>query len=137
MAKLKTLRLGSALSAVVFSVALMSCGPQQPAEEAPAAEAEAPVAQSFAGKWGRDAAQCALAQDAEDAPMVFTESGYDQHETHCSFNSVTEWEAGVWNAIGACTAEGAEQPTNIVLAIEGDRLTINPGVAPQELVRCP
>ena len=45
--------------------------------------------EGYVGTWGTGPAQCALGQDEEDAPLVMTATGYDQHKIHCRFKSVT------------------------------------------------
>jgi hypothetical protein len=130
----------AAFAVLVLSAALVACAPppqQATPEDADSAledllssEAEAP----FAGTWAEDLAGCALPQEQQGAPYVFTVEGYDQHEAHCSFSNVVPMGENEWRIGAACTVEGDEQRTAFDLSLDGDVLTID---RRQRLVRCP
>lgn len=56
-----------------------------------AAHAETPA---YVGTWAADKAQCARGQEDENAPVVVSAKGYDRHETHCKFATVTRKGSG-------------------------------------------
>ncbi|HET9231308.1 MAG TPA: hypothetical protein VFO00_08460 [Vitreimonas sp.] len=122
-----------------LSAALAACAPPQNAtleDVAPALEdllsSEAPA--PFAGTWAEDVAGCAIPQESQGAPYVFTIDRYDQHEAHCSFSNVVAVGENEWRIGAACTVEGDEQRTAFDLSLDGDVLTID---GRQRLVRCP
>lgn len=103
---------------------------------APAAPSAAPAkANDFAGTWGADAAQCAVPQDQQNAPMIITDKGFDQHETHCAFTNIETTE-GAWKVQAACSVEGDEQPAEFTLSVKDDTLTMSDEAGNTNLVRC-
>jgi len=133
---------------------LVSCGGEEGADAAPAAEtaiaaanvaapvvAAAPAAEpAYIGTWGVDLAQCAIAQEYEQPPMILRADGYDQHEVHCDFDSVTETGPSQWHVTGQCSVEGDEQPIDENYAIVDGNLEHWAGDERQyswTLVRCP
>ena len=90
---------------------------------------------AFAGTWGQDAAHCKLAQDAEGAPFVFSKSGYDQHEAHCTFKSVTA-SGGVFNIAAECSVEGDSQPQDFTLTVASDTMAWSDATGTFDLIRC-
>jgi hypothetical protein len=106
------------------------------ASEAPPAAPAVPVA-SYVGTWGVDLEQCKIPQDLENAPMDMNASGFDQHEAHCTFKTITETAPGSWKVSEACTVEGNDQADEMTFSVAGDTLTIDPGARAYKLVRCP
>lgn len=90
---------------------------------------------AYVGTWARDIAQCAVPQEQEGAPMVFSNKGYDQHEAHCMFKSVTG-EGSVWKISAVCSVQGDTQDLNFSLSLDGENLKIIDERGPQVLVRC-
>jgi hypothetical protein len=74
------------------------------------------------GTWGMDADQCAIFQEMEGAPMVLTSSGYDQHETHCSFDHIEATGDGIWTVRAMCSVQGDQIEDEFNLRIEDDHL---------------
>ena len=107
-----------------------------PAAEAPAAAAPATgSAPAYVGTWADDAAQCAVAQDDQKAPMILTEKGFDQHEAHCTFDSV-EPSGASWKVAAKCSVEGDEQTTDFTLSVTGDTLTMGDDSGTHDMMRC-
>jgi|GEM_PF-3254855 len=106
------------------------------AEPIASSDTAKPAAISFAGTWGSDAAQCAVPQDMQGAPMILTEVGYDQHEAHCSFTKVTPSGDGQWKVEGTCSVEGDEQTMAWDMSVAGDTLSISEGGYTNALKRC-
>jgi hypothetical protein len=114
----------SCLSAAVIATAFIAT---------PSMAAKAPA---FTGTWGTNTAQCANPQDVQDAPMIVTAAGYDQHETHCTFSNIKRRGLN-WMMKASCSVEGDQQVEPLSLTVKGDRLTYRWGTgAPQKLVRC-
>ena len=90
---------------------------------------------AYVGTWARDIAQCAVPQEQEGAPMVFSNKGYDQHEAHCMFKSVTG-EGSEWKISAVCSVQGDTQDLNFSLSLDGENLKIIDERGPQVLVRC-
>ncbi len=131
---------------VVGLIAAALAGCSKPAQEtaqpssAPAIKplATTPTAvPAYVGTWGVDLAQCKIPQDLENAPMAMNAEGFDQHEAHCTFATVTETAPGTWKMAEACTVEGDEQSDEMTFSVAGDTLTIDPGARAYQLVRCP
>jgi hypothetical protein len=108
--------------------------PAAPAADAAPAATPASSA-DFAGTWGTDAAQCAIPQDQQNAPMVLNDKGFDQHETHCAFTNIETVE-GAWKVQAACSVEGDEQPAEFKLSVKGDTLTMEDEAGSNNLIRC-
>jgi hypothetical protein len=89
----------------------------------------------YSGTWGMHSAQCQLAQDAEGAPYVFSKDGYNQHEAHCSFKSVTP-EGPAFKIAAECSVEGDTQPQDFTITVSGNTLTWSDGTGALELIRC-
>jgi hypothetical protein len=94
----------------------------------------------YVGVWAAKPAQCKTPQDTEAAPMIVKAAGYDQHETHCAFTSVSK-ARGVWKIKAACSVQGDKQTDAFTLKViplktTGSTLTIKRGKASQTLVRC-
>lgn len=118
-------------------LALAACGEtpaERPEAEPAAVEASAPpAALAFIGTWSADPADCALPQEADNAPLVFHADGYDQHEAHCTFATLDETAPNTWRVNAACQVEGDEQSAAWDMSVEGDTLTMQG----QRLQRCP
>ncbi|SDM55452.1 hypothetical protein [Maricaulis salignorans] len=95
---------------------------------------------AYVGTWGNDLAQCAIAQEYEQPPMIMRADGFDQHEAHCEFGTVTETGPAQWHVTGQCSVEGDEQPLDYNMAIVDGNLQHWSGDARKDawtLVRCP
>ena len=98
---------------------------------APALAADA----TYVGTWASDPHQCKNAQDSPEAPLVMTNDGYDQHEAHCKFKSVTPGD-GEWKIAADCSVEGDTQPMDFTLTVSGDTLTLTDDTGGRDLLRC-
>jgi hypothetical protein len=90
---------------------------------------------SYIGTWGVDAEHCKVAQDQEGAPYIFSKDGYDQHEAHCTFKSVTR-DAGKFKFTSECMVEGDMQSDDTVITVSGDTLIWGDGREAPNLMRC-
>jgi hypothetical protein len=93
--------------------------------------ADAPVI----GTWSLDPANCKAGQESENAPLVITREGYDQHESHCTFKSV-EAKDGDTNITSECMVEGGAMPYDFTLTVSGDTLTFTDSGGPRDFLRC-
>lgn len=111
--------------------------PADPAAADPAA-ATAPAASgaAYVGTWSADASQCAVPQDQQNAPMVVTEAGFDQHEVHCTFKSVTP-DGDAWKMSAECAVEGDAQAHDFSFAVAGNALSITDEDGTNQMTRCP
>ena len=95
------------------------------------------------GTWGTGPAQCALGQDEEDAPLVMTATGYDQHKIHCRFRSVTakadtaEGEPKTWHVSAECSGRGSKEAYEFTLLLQDNSLTFRDNEGDRVLERCP
>ena len=105
------------------------------ASNAARAGADAPDGTPYVGTWGVDAEHCKTDQDKDGAPYIFTKEGYDQHEAHCTFKSVTQSE-GEFKFTSECTVEGDVQSDDTVITISGDTLRWGDGSGAPDLMRC-
>ena len=94
-------------------------------------------AADFAGTWAADLAQCKTGQDSQDAPLVLTAKGYDQHEAHCEFDNLKPAGPGEWSSKATCSVEGDSQTFAVKLTVSGDTLTLTEDGAARDLLRCP
>lgn len=99
---------------------------------APPAHAADPA---YVGTWASDLAQCGVAQERPEAPLVISKDGYDQHETHCRFTSV-DGEDGDWRVKSECTVEGSAQPYDFTLTVSGTTLTVTDEAGSRDLLSC-
>lgn len=90
----------------------------------------------FVGTWGKDKAQCKLAQEVAGAPVIFTAKGYDRHETHCAFTSIKPSGRGAWKIVADCKVEGSSQKDTFALAVRGATLHWSHGKSSTKLIRC-
>ena len=102
-----------------------------------ALNSHAMAGQSFAGTWALDLANCKTPQERSDAPMILTEKGFDQHETHCRFTSVKPGGDGEWKVFGSCSVEGDQQPLEMGIVVSGDTLTLMDVAGARDFLRCP
>jgi Protein of unknown function (DUF3617) len=94
-------------------------------------------APAYAGTWGTNAKQCANPQDVQDAPMAISATGYDQHETHCTFSNIKRKGLN-WKMKASCSVEGDVQVEPLSLTVKAKTLIYQWGTgAAQKLVRCP
>lgn len=90
---------------------------------------------SYVGTWASDIAQCKVDQSRQEAPLVLKEKRFDQHETHCTFKSVTGGN-DEWNVKADCKVEGSAEPYDFMLTVSGDTLTITDEAGTRDLLRC-
>jgi hypothetical protein len=90
---------------------------------------------SYVGTWGVDAEHCKVAQDQEGAPYIFRKDGYDQHEAHCTFKSVS-LEGAQFKFTSECMIEGDMQSDDTVITISGNTLIWGDGSGAPNLMRC-
>jgi hypothetical protein len=112
-------------------------GGAQPASQ-PASQAAPQPA--YVGSWGVDLAQCALEQEYEGSPMILYADGFDQHEAHCGFDSVTQTGPDQWHVTGTCSVEGEPQVIDDNIAVVDGNLQHWAGNSRKDawtLVRCP
>jgi hypothetical protein len=81
-------------------------------------------AQAYVGTWASQPAQCRNGQEVEDAPLIMKAKRYYQHETHCTFSSVTK-SGAAWNVKASCQVEGDKQNLSFKIAVAGDTLTMD------------
>jgi len=93
------------------------------------------AAQDFVGKWALDPANCGVAQESENAPLIIAKDRYDQHESHCAFKSV-EGGNGEWKIASECAVEGSPMPYDFSLTLSGDTLTVTDSGGPRDFLRC-
>ncbi len=90
---------------------------------------------AYVGTWASDLAQCKVAQERQEAPLVLSKDGYDQYETHCKFTSV-EGTDNSWTVKSDCTVEGNAQPYDFTLVVSGDTLTVTDDTGSRDLLMC-
>jgi IMP cyclohydrolase len=89
----------------------------------------------YVGTWGVDAEHCKTEQDKDGAPYIFRKDGYDQHEAHCAFKTVTQSE-GEYKFTSECSVEGDVQSDDTVITVSGDTLRWGDGSGAPDLMRC-
>lgn len=90
---------------------------------------------AYVGTWGSDAANCKVPQDQQGAPMIISAKGYDQHEAHCTFASITR-KGRVWKVDAQCSVEGDKQKDSFTLQVNADKLVMAHGSNARTYVRC-
>jgi hypothetical protein len=90
---------------------------------------------AYVGTWASRPAQCHLGQESQDAPLIMTRDGYDQHEAHCKFSSIRA-QGPTWAVKARCTVEGDTQELALVLRVSGSRLTMRDDAGARTLERC-
>ena len=95
------------------------------------------AAEDFAGTWAADLANCKTPQSRQDAPLILSAKGYDQHETHCKFSGLKPAGAGEWTAAAQCSVEGDTQSFDVRLTVSGQTLTLSEDGGGRDLLRCP
>ncbi len=102
-----------------------------------AANGTASAAEEFAGTWAADLANCKTPQSRQDAPLILSAKGYDQHETHCKFSGLKPAGAGEWTAAAQCSVEGDTHSFDVRLTLSGQTLTLSEDGGGRDLLRCP
>ena len=95
------------------------------------------TASDYSGTWAADLTTCKKSQEDSDAPLVLTPKGFDQHESHCTFDDLKSSGAGEWSGKAVCSVEGDRQSIAVTLTLSGDRLTLTEDGAARDLLRCP
>jgi hypothetical protein len=90
---------------------------------------------AYVGTWASEPAQCRVGQEEQNAPMIMRRDGYDQHEAHCKFTSVSP-KGAAWRVRARCVAEGNKTTINLTLAVTGNRLTVRDERGPSTYQRC-
>ncbi|MBU2581816.1 MAG: hypothetical protein KJ622_08870 [Alphaproteobacteria bacterium] len=90
---------------------------------------------AYVGTWGTDAAQCSVPQDQQGAPMAISAAGYDQHEAHCEFKTVSG-QAPTWKVSALCSVEGDRQEAAFTLTVDGNQLMVADAYGSQTLMKC-
>jgi hypothetical protein len=90
----------------------------------------------YVGTWASNAKQCAIDQSMQGAPLILKRNGYDQHEAHCTFTSVTAAGADTWRVRARCSVEGDRQNHTLTLTVKGNRLTLRDERGARTMVRC-
>ena len=127
------------LCAVPASAQTPTAAPEVNAPDTPAptvAREPAAGGAAYAGTWADEPAQCAKAQDVEDAPMVVTKDRFDQHEAHCEFTSVSG-NGNEWKVSSKCSVEGDEQAYDFGMSLADDKLTMLDDAGSHVYTRCP
>ena len=112
-------------TAAIAGLAAAAIGPHGAFAQTPA----------YAGTWASRPAQCHLGQESQDAPLIMTRDGYDQHETHCKFSSIRA-QGPTWAVKARCMVEDDTQNLALVLRVSGNRLTIRDDAGARTLERC-
>jgi hypothetical protein len=89
----------------------------------------------FVGIWSLDPANCSAGQETQNAPLVIAKDRYDQHESHCTFNSV-ETKDSDWKITSDCTVDGSATPYDFTLTVSGDTLTFTDSGGARDFLRC-
>ena len=129
-----------AVEAAVNPAPESATAPEAPLKGAAPAATQPAAEPAYVGTWGNDLAQCAIEQEYEQPPMIMRADGFDQHEAHCEFDTVTETGPAQWSAAGSCSVEGDLQDIDYNMAIVDGNLLHWSGDARKEawtLVRCP
>lgn len=122
---------------LIAALALGAC--QQRAETASDADAaaEMPLPQpSYVGFWASRPAQCDMPQESPDAPIMMTAGGYNQYETHCTFEKVQRGAPGEYKMVQSCIVDGAKQRDTLEFKVVGDYLILRPDHESATLMRC-
>jgi hypothetical protein len=78
---------------------------------------------SYVGTWAVNVGSCGLGQEMQGAPLVVSKRRYDQHESHCKFDSIRAQDRQ-WHVIASCSVEGDMQKHAFTLIVAGRRLTM-------------
>jgi len=79
---------------------------------------------AYVGKWGNNQAQCRTGQEITNAPMLIRKGGYDLHEVHCTFRSITK-KGSTWMMNTICSVEGDKQRGKLTLTMSGKHLIVD------------
>lgn len=90
---------------------------------------------AYVGTWAENPGQCAIAQDSEGAPMVFTKDRFDQHETHCTFKRMSN-HANEWIVTSECSVEGDSQVYEFGMSVADKQLTMLDDIGTKLYMRC-
>jgi hypothetical protein len=90
---------------------------------------------AYVGTWASEPVQCRVGQEEENAPMIMRRDGYDRHETHCKFSSVSP-KGAAWTVKARCMVEGNNVNISLTLSVTGNRLTIRDERGPSTYLRC-
>jgi hypothetical protein len=113
----------STFRAMLITVALVASAPAIAADPA------------YVGTWSRNAAQCKVPQERENAPMIVRAKGYDQYEAHCTFTSVKKSALG-WKVAANCSVQGDKQKDAFTLNVAAGKLMMSRNKSTQTFVRC-
>jgi len=78
---------------------------------------------TFAGAWSADVKNCRVPQEMENAPMLISPKGYDQHEAHCTFLNLVK-SGRNYQAATKCSVQGDSQTGTITMVMQ-DRNTMS------------
>lgn len=121
---------------LIAALGLGACQQRAPAPD-DAAAAEMPLPQpSYVGFWASRPSQCNLPQESPDAPIMMTAGGYNQHETHCTFEKVERGGIGEYKILQSCIVDGAKQRDTLQFKVVGDYLILRPDGQSATLMRC-
>lgn len=121
---------------LIAALALGACQQHAPAPD-DAAAADMPLPQpSYVGFWASHPAQCDTPQESPDAPIMMTAGGYNQHETHCTFDKIERGAPGEYTIAQSCIVDGARQRDTLNFKVVGDYLILRPDGHSTTLMRC-
>lgn len=99
------------------------------------AGAETPA---YVGMWSKRMEHCSTGQKRPGAPMLITEKGFDQHDLHCTFETIepVAGHAATWTILAQCTWK--EQPAKMEMTwrVEGETLTVTDKGGSNTLRKC-
>ena len=129
--------------AALATLAFAGTAPAFAQTDAPTPKTEAAASPSvdtagnplYVGTWADDPAQCSIAQDRENAPMVMAKDHFDQHESHCSFKSVSGHE-NEWKVTSECSVEGESQIYEFGMSVADKQLTMLDDAGTHLYARC-
>jgi hypothetical protein len=78
---------------------------------------------TYVGVWASKLDQCKVGQEMENAPLIMKTKGYDRHEAHCVFGSISR-KGSTWKTRAKCDIEGDKRKLGLTLSVTGDRLTV-------------
>ncbi len=90
---------------------------------------------AYVGTWASDLAQCKAPQDTQEAPLVLSADGYDQHETHCKFKSA-DWQRQPVEGLVRLHHRRRGAALEFSLTVSGDTLTVADDTGSRDLLKC-
>jgi|JI10StandDraft_1071094.scaffolds.fasta_scaffold52043_4 hypothetical protein len=121
---------------LIAALALGACQKHAPATD-DAAAAEMPLPQpSYVGFWASHPSQCDTPQESPDAPIMMTAGGYNQFETHCTFEKVERGAPGEYKIQQSCIVDGDKQRDTLEFKVVGDYMILRPDGQSATLMRC-